>query len=84
MSTTKDDIARWWSEGLRQKATHMIVVCDTFDYEDYPVFVKPGENVQEKVTHYQNESSCSRVMEVYSYALPFSEQLNTHRAWNLT
>jgi|ERR1039458_6306432 hypothetical protein len=38
--TTKEDLRRWFNEGVELKATHMIVVCDTFDHEDYPVYVK--------------------------------------------
>lgn len=41
MATTKADIAQWMEEGKTKGATHLIVVCDTFDWEDYPVFVYP-------------------------------------------
>lgn len=30
----------WIEQGKKLKATHIIVVCDTFDYDDYPVFVR--------------------------------------------
>lgn len=33
--------------GKREGATHVISVCDTFEYEDYPVFVMPNEDVNE-------------------------------------
>lgn len=39
MTTTKKIIAEWIESGLEKKATHMIVVCDTFDHTDYPVYV---------------------------------------------
>jgi hypothetical protein len=48
MATSKEDIKVWIKRGQDQKATHMIVVCDTFDWEDYPVYVSASENVQEK------------------------------------
>lgn len=84
MATTKDMIAGWLKEGKRQRATHTIVVCDTFDHEDDPVHVMPGENVREKVAAYtRGEHSMQRVMEVYSHALDHQTQLDEHRAFHL-
>ena len=45
MPATRDEILAWFDRGAALGATHMIVVCDTFSYEDYPVFVMPGEDV---------------------------------------
>ncbi len=59
--TTREDIDRW-IENAPKGATHMIVVCDTFDYEDYPVYVMPGEEVKEKEQHF-NMANMQRVME---------------------
>ena len=47
MATTKQEIKEWLLEGLKTKSTHVITVCDTFDHEDYPVYVKPGGNVKD-------------------------------------
>lgn len=49
MSTTLEDLHRWFREGVRQKATHMIVACDTFDYEDYPIYVSKEQDVREEL-----------------------------------
>lgn len=38
--TTRNDIAQWFEEGKALGATHMIVAVDTYDHEDYPVYVK--------------------------------------------
>jgi hypothetical protein len=59
----------------------MIVVCDTYDYEDYPVYVKPGEDACEKVKEY-NGPNMQRVMEVYSLTSPKEPQLAAERVWN--
>jgi len=48
MATTKEDIQRWLDYGKESGATHVIVVCDTFDWEDYPVYVSPTEDVNEE------------------------------------
>lgn len=62
--TTAAMLAHWFDEGVEDGATHMIVVCDTFDHDDYPVFVMPSEDVSEKDREYR-EKSMQRVMEVY-------------------
>ena len=81
MAATREDISRWLAEGKREKATHMIVVCDTYDWEDYPVFVSPQENVREIYSDY-NGKEMQRVMEVYSLKKDTESQLNEHRSFN--
>jgi len=48
MRTSKDDIRDWFKSGVRQEATHLIVICDTFDYTDYPVYILPGQDARKK------------------------------------
>ena len=57
----------------------MIVIVDTFDYEDYPKFVMPGEDVRKVAS---NPGSMQRVMEVYCLAMDKQSQMNEHRAFN--
>lgn len=78
-AATREDIARWFREGKAQGATHMIIVCDTFDWEDYPVYVMPGENIQEKYGEWKKKG---RIMEVYSLHKDMETQLNEHRAFH--
>jgi hypothetical protein len=42
-----------------EKADFVIVVCDTFSYENYPVFVTKNELEQKK--NYYNNQSMQRV-----------------------
>jgi hypothetical protein len=63
-AATKQDLTSWFDEGVKQGATHMIVACDTFDYDDYPVYVRPDEDVRKREETIRN-SSMQRVMEVY-------------------
>jgi hypothetical protein len=81
MSTTREDIRAWFKEGKKKKATHMIVVCDTFDYEDYPVYVQKNEDVREVEAKY-NGKGMQRVMEVYNLSKNFETQLNEERSFN--
>jgi hypothetical protein len=83
MAATRNDIAGWLARGKSLGATHCIVVCDTFDHDDYPVFVKPGESAQEKLTLY-NGKEMQRVMEVYDLTKDLEEQLKPGtRVWNV-
>lgn len=81
MATTQDDIRRWLKEGEKQKATHVIVACDTFDYDDYPVYVLKGQDVNTEVSRVRG-SSMQKVMEVYSLTgkHKIEDQINEHRA----
>lgn len=81
MAATRFDIWNWFTEAKEAGATHMIIVCDTFDYEDYPVFVLPDEDVHETEKKYR-ESSMQKVMEVYKIDMDAMAQLNEHRAFN--
>jgi len=79
--TTREDIYTWLTCEDRRKShhTHMLVVVDTFDYGDYPVFT---DSVHEAIEKYSDRNSMQRVMEVYDLSLDLEEQLNEHRAWN--
>ncbi len=75
--TTRTDIQEWL-ERADEGSTHMLVVVDTFDYDNYPVYTK---DVQGSIRHYQN-ASMQRIMEVYDLSMDIDKQLDAHRAWN--
>lgn len=79
MGTTRDDIKEWFQRGIKQGATHLVVVCDTFDHDDYPVFVHSADEARAKVSR---PGEMQRVMQVYNLALPMEPQLNEHRSFN--
>lgn len=81
MAATKQDIRSWLDRGKKEGASHLIVVCDTFDYDDYPVYVMPGDDAHEAFTKY-NGVNMQKVMEVYSFSLDLEAQLNEHRAFH--
>ncbi len=80
--TPMTEIWDWLTHGAtcEPKPTHMIVVCDTFDHTDYPVY---RESLEAATLVVNQPGSMQRVMEVYSYALPLEPQLAEHRAWHL-
>jgi hypothetical protein len=79
--TTKQDIRRWLETGLRSNCSHVIVVCDTFAWEDYPVYVSKKDNCEEICKIHQK--NMQQVMEVYNLSMDINEQLNQKRVWNV-
>jgi hypothetical protein len=78
MGTSKEDIKEWIKRGQEKKATHLIVVCDTFDWEDYPVYVMAGEDAKAKYNHYHGPNM-QKVMEVYNLQKDIDKQLDQYR-----
>lgn len=78
--TTKAEIGKWFDEGVKQGASHMIVFVDTYDYENYPVFTKTPNETREKIA---NCDSMQRVMEVYNLYMDRDTQLNETRSHNI-
>ena len=56
MTATRQDVDRWIEEGKEKGATHIISVCDTFDWDDYPVYVMSDEDVEEKQKKYDGSN----------------------------
>ena len=81
MTTTKQEISDWFDIGIEKGATHMIIVCDTFEYEDYPVYVMPYENVAGRKLEI-NGYNMQRVIEVYSMKLDKQMQMDENRAFH--
>lgn len=81
MATTKLDLRAWFEQGKRQGARYMIVVCDTFDHEDYPSYVMPHENIHDRISYYKH-SPMQRITEVYNLTLDRDKQLNENRSFN--
>lgn len=83
MAATREEISQWFDAGIAKQATHMLVVCDTFDYEDYPVYVMPGENPKVRAEKYIAGDNMQRLMECYKLDPTLKEaQMQEHRARN--
>ncbi len=81
-ATSIDELSIWFDRAKNEPGcTHMIVVCDTFSYEDYPVIIKSHEDVRERAKEYDGVKM-QRIMEVYSMALDKDEQMAEHRAFH--
>lgn len=80
--TTRSDIRNWLNGAKKEGATHMLVVCDTFSYEDYTVNVLKDEKVKEKFDYYNDYEKMSKVIEVYDLSKDIEKQLDMDRCFN--
>jgi hypothetical protein len=81
MAATKDDLSRWFDEGIKANQKYMIVVCDTFDYKDYPVYT--GEDNFKEQYQKHDGVNMQRIMEVYDLSKNKPAQLNEFNSFNL-
>jgi hypothetical protein len=83
VSTTRRDIQGWFERGVRDGATHMLVLCDDYDYGDYPVYVTGGaEAARWRYQEYiAGKHPMQRVMEVYNLRGDMAAQLAVRRAY---
>lgn len=80
MAASLKDIAGWFEDGKNDKASFMIVMCDSFDHEDYPVYVyAPAQFAG--VYAEKEKAPMQRIMEVYDLGKPWREQ-TTGRVFN--
>lgn len=81
MGTSQTDVQEWFDNGVEKKATYMIVMVDTYDHGDYPVYVLPGDDIHKELTS-RRMAPMQRIMEVYDLSMDRDKQLNEYRAFN--
>lgn len=82
MTATLQDIEGWLKQAKSKGATHLIVAVDKYNYENYPVYVGPDENVQAEIQRV-NSGSLQGIDEVYNMSMSIDEQLLERRVWNV-
>ena len=81
MAATQLDIERWFDEGIEYNYTHMIIVCDTFDWSDWPLYVSSHEDAK-TVADENDMVNMQRIMEVYNLSMDKDAQIRQRRACN--
>ena len=81
MTALRSDIERWLVSAKEKGATHLIVAVDSYDFDNYPVYVGPNEKVREEEAKITSKSM-QGVDEVYSMSMDLDEQLAEIRAFN--
>ena len=79
MRTTIEDLKHWFEDAQARGASHLVVVCDSFSYEDYPVYCQSKAQALKRVS---KPGDMQRVMEVYDISLGWEAQAKG-RSWNL-
>ena len=69
------EIKAAFDRGATGENSHMIVAYDDFDREEYPIYVPRGEDPQS-----HRPDNGDRVMECYSYDIPWAQQAAESRA----
>jgi hypothetical protein len=82
MSTSREDISRWYDEGAQKGASHMIVAADTYDHENYPVFVSSWSKLAGELQALRLQNM-TKIMEVYRLTGGKDAQLSQPRAWDV-
>lgn len=81
MVTNERTISGWFDAGVARGSKFMIVVCDLYKHEDYPVYVDDEGKFEEQLSHITNDPM-SRVMEVYDLSLDKNMQMREDRAFH--
>jgi sugar phosphate isomerase/epimerase len=81
LSATAEDIKGWLEEAQKRGATHLIVACNTFDHDNYPVYVMPNQDIHWEIAQRRGQNM-QTIDEVYNMSMDIEEQLNEHRAWH--
>lgn len=61
---TREETSLWLQDGKEIGATHMLVICDHFDYSDFPDYVYHGQDLQKKIDDW-NAQELFMVTEVF-------------------
>jgi len=81
MAATKDDIRRWVENSKSQNYDYVIIVCDQYDWSDFPVPVMEKDFEEAYKANTGQHNAC-KIMEVYDLKLDIESQLNERRAFH--
>ena len=85
MAASRSDIEGWFKRGKKEGQTHLIVMCDTYDWDDYPVYIntKEGQDIEKEVKEKLKGANMQKLMEVYDLSMDMESQLNERRAFHI-
>jgi hypothetical protein len=75
--TTRDEIARWFDCGVKDGKRYMLVICDTFDHEDYPSYFDTEADARKAA---DKPGEMQRFMEAYDLHAGKASQMKARRA----
>ena len=78
MAASFQDLSNWFDRGIADGQGFMLIVCDTFDYGDYPVYTATADEARDRR---ESPGDMQRVMEVYDLHADKRDQMSQHRCW---
>ena len=82
--TTPSEISDWFDRGIREGATHMAVLTDTFEWRDYPAYIwadDANDAIAQVRKHLVNMTSLREVYHLHSdKARQLAEEVATNYA----
>lgn len=85
MTATRHDIEYWLEQGIEKGASHVVVVHDTYDHDNFPLYIMPGQNPRDVfhekyIKNNAPPSAAYAADECYDLTLPIDAQLREQRA----
>jgi hypothetical protein len=81
MAATREDISLWFDHGVTFNSKYMVIICDTYDWEDYPAYFSNADEARMKM---RAPGEMQKVMECYDLGADKEVQMNQFRAMALT
>ena len=78
MATNSNQISLWFDKGVEQNKKYMVIICDTFDWEDYPSYHVSRASAENKIN---SPGEMQKIMEVYDLEANKTAQLNSARVF---
>ncbi len=82
MTASASDIRGWIERGIAEGARYLIVACDTFDHDNYPVYAKTDEECLREYDARRGQNM-QTVDEVYDLTGDIETQFKQRRAFSL-
>lgn len=65
MTATRNNVDKWIEIGKEKRSRWILSMCDTYDYEDYPIYVDSSENIK-TVIKFNQTQSMQKINEIIS------------------
>lgn len=84
MTASLSDIKGWLNQGIEKGATHVVVVHDLYDHDNFPLYIMPGQDARETFKKGYGNTRPNETGygadECYNLSMDIDEQLSERRA----
>lgn len=77
MSTSNEQLENWFNDGIENNQRWMLIICDTYEWSDYPVYFSADQKDEclKRISQAQAGDNMQRLMECYDFDISKSKQL---------